>query len=453
MRILHVCHADGELGGGAGKIAQDLMQRQRAGGHEAWLAVSAKGCTDDAVLPIPQRTNPWSKFWLRAQKRLRARSWRLSRAAWMLAEPGRWWDAGRGHEDFRYPATWRLLEVPPQRPQVLHCHNLHGGYFDLRALPWLSGQLPVVVTLEDAWTLAGHCAHSLDCERWKTGCGSCPHLSIPCELEHDGTAFNWQRKRGIYARSRLHIATPCEWLMRKVKESILAPGMVEGRVINNGIDLDTFHPADKRAVRSELGIPQDEHVLLFIAVFGRNNPWKDYQTVRDAVAILGSQPRRRKLRFLSFGETAPTETVGHATVQFIPRQPASRDVARYYQAADLYVHAARADTFPNTIMEASACGTAILATAVCGIPEQIAGWNALSSFSPEWNRTDAATATGGLVPASNAVELARAASRLLEDDAALRQLSENAVRLARERFDIQRQARRYLEWYAELVRQ
>ena len=33
-------------------------------------------------------------------------------------------------------------------------------------------------TEADAWLLSGHCAHSFDCERWRTGCGECPDLGI-----------------------------------------------------------------------------------------------------------------------------------------------------------------------------------------------------------------------------------------------------------------------------------
>ena len=33
--------------------------------------------------------------------------------------------------------------------------------------------------MHDAWLVSGHCAHSLDCDRWRTGCGRCPDLTLP----------------------------------------------------------------------------------------------------------------------------------------------------------------------------------------------------------------------------------------------------------------------------------
>src|SRR5262245_59012697 len=119
-----------------------------------------------------------------------------------IGQPHRWLQIRCGYEDFNFPASWHLLDLPPERPDILHCHNLHGSYFDLRALPWLSQQVPVVLTLHDAWLLSGHCAHSFDCQRWQTGCGQCPDLAIPPAIRRDATAYNWRRKRDVYTKSR-----------------------------------------------------------------------------------------------------------------------------------------------------------------------------------------------------------------------------------------------------------
>ncbi len=105
-----------------------------------------------------------------------------------MAEPARVLDRRRGVEDFRFPAAWRLAELAPRRPQIVHAHNLHGNYFDLRALPALCQAAPLVLTLHDAWLLAGHCAHSMGCERWRTGCGNCPDLGVYPAVRRDATA-------------------------------------------------------------------------------------------------------------------------------------------------------------------------------------------------------------------------------------------------------------------------
>src|SRR3990172_6801419 len=95
-----------------------------------------------------------------------------------VADRARWAARLRGREDFNFPGTAALLELPGRTPDALHLHNLHGGYFDLRALPALTARVPAVLSLHDAWLLSGHCAHSFDCGRWETGCGECPALWI-----------------------------------------------------------------------------------------------------------------------------------------------------------------------------------------------------------------------------------------------------------------------------------
>jgi glycosyltransferase involved in cell wall biosynthesis len=47
--------------------------------------------------------------------------------------------------------------------------------------------------------------------------------------------------------------------------------------------------------------------------------------------------------------------------------------------------------------------------------------------------------------------MAESVRNLLSDDPLRRQMSENASNDARERFDIEQQAERYLQWYAEVA--
>jgi glycosyltransferase involved in cell wall biosynthesis len=358
-----------------------------------------------------------------------------------VGQPRRSFEVWRGHEDFSFPATWRLLDLLPERVDVLHCHNLHGGYFDLRALAWLSGQVPLVLTLEDAWLFSGHCAHSFNCDRWQTGCGQCPDLTIGPAIRRDATAYNWQRKRAIYGRSRVYVATPSQWLMRRAEQSILAPAITEGRVIPHGVDLSIFCPADKPSVRAMLGLPSEAKIILFTANGVRRNIWKDYETMRAAIALAAERLHRQNLLFLALGDNSPAERIGRVEVRFVPYQTDSRVVARYCQAADVYVHAAKAEAWGLAITEALACGTPVVATAVGGIPEQVRALGA----------SNASQATGVLVNLGDAEGMAAALDRLLSNDMLRHRLSENAAKDARTHFGRDRQAEAYLAWYHAIL--
>lgn len=464
LRILQISTVD--IAGGAEKVAWNLFQAYRALGHGSWLAVGRKRSHDPEVFPIPNHENPggWSRFWWGIHSHLQSLDgrlrgiWRLIHLVRVLAEPGRSFDRYRGVEDFHFPGTWRLLRLtrqPPDPPDIVHCHNLHGGYFDLGVLPWLSHQVPVVLTLHDAWLLGGHCAHSFDCERWKNRCGQCPNLTIYPAIKRDATTYNWKRKRDIYAKSRLYVATPSRWLIKKVEQSILAPAIVEGRVIPNGVDLSVFKPGDKETARAALGLPQDAPVLLFVGHGTRGNPWKDYPTMKDALTWIVACNEKSKLLLICLGEERPEERFGTARILFVGYRKDPVKVAQFYQAADIYLHAAKAETFPNTVLEALACGAPVVATAVGGIREQVKGLG-ISDFglrSSVLNRYEMDKATGVLVPPGDAKGMGESIMSLLTDEVLRKRLGENASKDARKRFDLNRQVDDYLEWYEEIFEQ
>ena len=196
-----------------------------------------------------------------------------------------------------------------------------------------------------------------------------------------------------------------------------------------------FHAGDRDAARARLGLPQDADILLFTALSIRDNIWKDYKTLRGAIAQLAERRPMRPLIFLSVGETAPAEKIGNAEIRFIPFLEEGRRVAEYYQAADLYIHASRADTFPTSVLEALACETPVVATAVGGIPEQI--------IDDE---------TGMLTPQGNAGAMADAITSLLDDVARRRAMSAKAGEEARRKFGRDRMIEDYLFWFDEILR-
>ena len=447
LNILQVSTADD--GGGAEKLACHLFQKYRSCGHHSWLAVGSKHGDDPDVLLLPNEAcrNLWARNWISIAHILSPGVGRIAGVKrlryWLpwLGQPKRIYKIFQGHEDFDFPATQKILDLPSEPPDIIHCHNLHGGYFDLRFLSSLSHQVPVILSLHDAWLLSGHCAHSFDCERWKTGCGECPDLTGYPAVRRDATNYNWLRKKEIYGKSRLHVTTACHWLMRRVEESILASGVVESRVIPYGVDQSIFHPANKRSARAVLNLPQDYKVLLFVGHGIRKNIWKDYRTMKIAVDQIARHFKGENILFIALGEEAPTEKMGQIEIRFVPPRQNWGDLARYYQAADIYLHAARVDTFPLAILEALACGIPVVATAVGGIPEQV----------KDLNQFGMNEATGILTPSGDAQTMAAAIEKLLKDEVLRQRLSQNAAQDAQKRFDLNRQVDDYLAWYEQLT--
>jgi glycosyltransferase involved in cell wall biosynthesis len=240
--------------------------------------------------------------------------------------------------------------------------------------------------------------------------------------------------------------------MDMVEQSMLAPAAAETRVIPNGVDLEVFHPAEQRRVRAKLSLPADANVLLFAAhQWIRESRAKDYGTIRNALSIVGERLGGQRTILVALGEDSPAERLGAAEIRFVPFQRNPDVVAAYYQAADVYVHAAHADTFPTTILEALACGTPVVATNVCGIPEQIKGLVEPTGQSTVANRYELHEATGILVPPQDAPEMAAAIMRILSDESLRLRLAANARQDACARFDLQRQIDDYVHWYMEIL--
>src|SRR5438045_3917330 len=198
MNILQVSTVD--QGGGAAKVAWDLFQKYRLRGHSSMLAVGylrgAYRQPDPDIFEIPhdRYRGPAARLAYFLPKIFQRRKWRgetrIRNLLTGLVEPKRKRIIRKGFEDFDFPATQHIMEAAPVVPEILHCHNLHGDYFDLRALPGLSRRIPTLLTLHDMWTFTGHCAYSFHCTRWESGCGKCPSLQTYPAIQADNSAQN-----------------------------------------------------------------------------------------------------------------------------------------------------------------------------------------------------------------------------------------------------------------------
>lgn len=279
------------------------------------------------------------------------------------------WCLWRGLQDYHIQKSHCLPDHPFfQQADILHFHNLHGGYFNPWSIPLLSALKPTVWTLHDMQALTGHCAHSLDCKRWlpETGCGSCPSLSAYPRLWRDTTRQLWQDKHTIYAHSSLYLVTPSVWLQRLTEKSLLKEQPLV--CIPNGADTSVYRPQDQQEARRLLGLPQGALLVGGCADGGLANPWKGGQYVLET--ILELKKTFPSLHFLNIGvKSAPEELQNADWVHHIPYVHEPVQLARLYAALDLLLYPTLADNHPLVCIESLCCGTPIVGFATGGVPE------------------------------------------------------------------------------------
>jgi glycosyltransferase involved in cell wall biosynthesis len=467
IRVLQVSPRD--FFSGAERVAWLLFRGFKARRIQSSMAVGIKTNKDPDVREIPNRECydgmrriAWSlqQLLVRHANTFRG-TWRLSRLVRVLVESGSIRDSYSGYEDYRYPGIWRLLHNM-EAFDVIHLHNLHGGFFDLKALPSLSRKAPVVITLHDLWMLTGFCFYPFGCERWRTGCGQCPLLHtrpsiVPAIWRKDGTARNWKEKREIYSKSRLFICCPSKWLMEKVNQSILAESIIGQKVIPYSLDLSVFRPGDRKQAKESLGISEYRKVVVVVGTEIVRNKVKGFGVVRDAMIRLGEKRSGAPpLLLLVVGSRARDEKLKGLEIRFFPYAGSASEVSRYYQAADVYIHGAKEDNFPNTVLEALACGTPVVSTAAGGIPEQVKPFLAQGISSrgiPDGVQYYGDNeATGILVPVDDSISMAVAMEWILANDEIRRLMGINAAKDAFDRFDMARQLDDYLKVYESVTR-
>ncbi|MBD0330879.1 MAG: glycosyltransferase [Thermoleophilia bacterium] len=399
MRIVQLSTSD--LQGGAEKTAWKLHRAFRERGHESLLVVGRKLSADPNVIEID------------ASRRGRGLRGRLTRRLeWAL-----------GLQYLDHPGSHRVPEAVGEL-DVVHAHNLHGGYFDLAALRRLSTLAPTILTLHDMWLITGHCAHAFGCERWRRGCGACPDLTIYPALTRDGTRANLRRKQRLLQDADLVVASPAEWLLELVAASYLATK--PRRRIPNPVDTRVFAPGDRRAARAALGLPVDRPVVLLPARDAVTSHFKDFVLFERSIEALGDPPPLA-LTFDGGERGAP------GRVTFVRGSFDEEQVARFYRAADVVAVPSRAETLPLTILEAFASAVPVVATRVGGVPELVRdGENGL------------------LVEPGDVDGFAAALRRLLGEPATATRLGAAGLEQVRADHDLGRVAGLWLDWYAEL---
>jgi len=415
MRILHISASD--VAGGAAKAMYRLHESLTRAGHTSHAIVGSRLSNDPHVEWIDAHSTGLQSISDKV----------LNRAGLAIR-------TFAGVESWSHPRSLRVATTPLfGQADIVHLHNLHGHYFNLKALVRFARVKPIVWTLHDMWPLTGHCAYSYDCDRWRCGCYECPLLKSPGREivepkaeSFDHTKRRWRQKRSIYRSAQLHIVTPSHWLGKLVEASILA-GAISKHTIPYGVDLNLFRPADKLECRVALGLPLDQNIVFFSAdnVANKRKGFSYLLRALARVPLLG-----RRLWLLTTGTGLAASEVP-ADVQVRNLGYVDDRLQRLaYCAADVLAFPSLADNLPFVLIEALACGTPVVAFDVGGVSEVVTH-----------------NKTGYLARYEDVDDLSFGLATILDDRELQARLATNCRDAAQANFGLELQAERYISIY------
>ena len=219
-------------------------------------------------------------------------------------------------------------------------------------------------------------------------------------------------------------------------------------IANPGVDHNIFKPLEKENCLSRLNLSNGYKYILFV---GRLDPVKGIDLLLESVYSLtkGSSDFNKKFKLLIIGGDLKNRNFRNnnevnkiadfiinkklsATVEFLGSKQNS-ELPLYYSCADLVVMPSVYESFGLVILEAMACGSAVLASSVGGLKYLVK-----DNFN------------GQLFKNGSITDLTEKISNLLMDDNKRKYLGQNAFKTS-QKFSWEKQAAKMLSLYREFI--
>ena len=279
-----------------------------------------------------------------------------------------------------------------------------------------------------------------------------PHR--PWKVEQLGTAYHassWV-ERTAYENADGVVAVSAA--MREDVHSLYGVPYDKIRIIHNGIDLNQYQPTHDAAVLAKYKIDPNTPYVLFVGRITRQkgiihlvNAIKDIRGGVQVVLCAGAPDTEeigREMEQKVEQARREAEVPIHWIAQIVPKE----EIIPLYSQASVFVCPSVYEPFGIINLEAMACATPVVASAVGGIKEVVipgetgllVPFQAVSStnFEPE-------------EPRKFARDLAEAVNQLLDDPKQLREMGRRSRERVEQSFSWTSIARRTVDFYAELV--
>lgn len=306
---------------------------------------------------------------------------------------------------------------------VVHLHNLHYNYFDLKALQEIAAEKPMLWTLHDLWACTGGDVWDFSGQDHIVVAGV-PKSKLTKHifpLHHpiiDFTERFFECKKAVYAalKDKITFVPVSSWSADMLNQSGLLHPENKVQVVWNGVDSSFFNYAPRTL----------DDLPLSVLFFNSSNPIKGADLVKQALNALSGRFKLIVVGKQDFEYEGEIEV--HTPVQ-------SPDFVRsLYQKADILLVPSRAESFGLLAVEGAMCGCCVLGSDVGGLGEVL---SQIKGFTFE---------------AENAASLADKLENLLaQEKAAIHQCGKESAELAATHFSIDKMRENYQSLYKEII--
>ena len=256
------------------------------------------------------------------------------------------------------------------KPDVIILHCLNGHYVNIfRLINYLrSSQISTILVLHAEFMYTGNCGHSLECNKWLTGCGHCPQLKYATQAWFfDRTAYSWRKMKDVFSLfNNLNVISVSPWLRdRAVRAPILKHA--DHHVVLNGVNTNVFKYSAPHLSGIEDQIAGKKVVLHVTASFtDHRDDIKGGRYILELAKRFENEP----VIFAVARNTGSITTLPDNIID-LGRISDQALLAQLYSRACVTLLTSKKETFSMVCAESLCCGTPIVGFKA-GAPEMIA---------------------------------------------------------------------------------
>lgn len=236
-----------------------------------------------------------------------------------------------------------------QQADIIHLHWIC-GFISINTINKI--KKPIIWTLRDMWPFTGGCHYSMNCERYKIGCGKCPQLNSKKIKDYSRLILNYKKNK---FPKNLNIVGISKWISHEASKSLVFKNQ-SIQTIPNCIDTEKFKPLNKKFCRESLNLSKNKKIILLGALSVKNF-YKGFDLFLKSLNFLDT----KNIEIVIFGEKIQLNGIKkEIKVTNLGYLSGINSIQLAYSSADVFVSPSRQEAFGKTIVEAQSCGIPVV---------------------------------------------------------------------------------------------